>query len=99
MIFKEEIIQLIIQIRKNKKISQERLGRGICSEQQISKLEKGELPSDFFLLEMLMQRLGKNVEKLEIILSEEEFSEIKERDDIIDALRCGDRKLAVETGN
>lgn len=85
----EEIIFLIKKIRRESKVRQELLCRGICTTQQLSKLEKGQRQPDFFLLEVLLQRLGKSMDKLEIVLSEEEFNEIRERDDIIDDLRRG----------
>jgi len=89
IILVEETVNMLIGLRRSKNISQEVLGQGICSEQQISKLENGEMPPDFFLLEVLMHRLGQTTDKLEILLSEKEFIEVKERDDVLDDLRCG----------
>lgn len=85
----EQIHYLIGKIRKDKRISQQILGRGICSVQQISKIEKGEVLPDFFLTEILLQRLGMSPDKFEIVLSLEEYEEIEARDDIIDELRQG----------
>lgn len=85
----EQIHYLIGKIRKDKRISQQILGRGICSTQQISKIEKGEVLPDFFLTEILLQRLGMSPDKFEIVLSLEEYEEIEARDDIIDDLRQG----------
>lgn len=85
----EQIHYLIGKIRKGKRISQQILGRGICSAQQISKIEKGEVVPDFFLTEILLQRLGMSPDKFEIVLSLEEYEEIEARDDIIDDLRQG----------
>lgn len=90
----EDIVLLIRKIRKGKNISQKVLGMRVCSEQQISKIEKGETVPDFFLIEILFQRLGMTTDKLEILLSEEEFEEIRMRDNIVDDLRCGRIKKA-----
>lgn len=87
--FTEDIVLLLKKIRKEKKVAQEALSKGICSPQQISKLEQGKVVPDFFLLEILLQRLGKTPDKLEVVLSGDEFDEIMARDDIIDHLRCG----------
>jgi len=84
-----EINLLIGKIRKNKKVRQDVLAMGICSEQLISKIEKGKVTPEFFLSEVLMQRLGKTLDKMEIILSLDEYEEIEERDNIIDDLRRG----------
>ena len=92
----EEIHLLIGAIRKDKHISQAALGKGICSAQQISKIEKGETLPDFFLTEVLIQRLGKSLDKFEIVLSLEEYEEIEMRDDIADDLRWGRLEKAEE---
>ena len=84
-----EINLLIGKIRRKEGVRQETLAMGICSEQQISKIEKGIVTPEFFLSEVLMQRLGKTLDKMEIILSLDEYEEIEERDNIIDDLRMG----------
>lgn len=83
------VFSLINRIRKDKHISQRDLGRGICSGQQISKIENGEALPDFFMMELLLQRLGTSTAKFEIALSLEEYEEIEARDDILDDLRAG----------
>lgn len=94
--FTEDIVLVLKKVRKEKKVGQEALSKGICSPQQISKLEQGKVVPDFFLLEILLQRLGKTPDKLEIVLSGDEFDEIMARDDIIDHLRCGRIREAEE---
>lgn len=100
----EQIHYMIGKIRKDKHISQQVLGKGICSIQQISKIEKGEVSPDFFLTEILLQRLGMSPDKFEIVLSLEEYEEIEARDDIIDDLRQGrlegaEKRLETFCGN
>lgn len=85
----EQIHYLIGRVRKERHISQQVLGKGICSVQQVSKIEKGDVSPDFFLTEIFLQRLGISPDKFEIVLSLEEYAEIEARDDIIDALRLG----------
>lgn len=80
---------LVSRVRRDKHISQQELGRGICSGQQISKIEKGEAVPDFLLMELLLQRLGTSIGKFEIALSLEEYKEVEARDDILDDLRSG----------
>ena len=80
---------MIGELRKEARISQSRLCKGLCSVQLLSKIELEERTPDMLLLEALMQRLGKSPEKLEIILSLEEYHYIEARDEIEDALRFG----------
>ncbi len=85
----EEIHSLIRKTRKDRHISQQALGSVICSVQQVSKIEKGDVSPDFFLTEIFLQRLGMASDIFEIVLSLEEYEEIEARDDIIDDLRQG----------
>lgn len=80
---------LVGRVRKDKHVSQQELGRGICSGQQISKIEKGEAVPDFLLMELLLQRLGTGLNKFEVALSLEEYEEVETRDIILDDLRAG----------
>ncbi len=91
--------RLIGELRKETKISQKRLCKGLCSVQLLSKIELEERIPDMLLLEALMQRLGKSPEKLEIILSLEEYQHIEARDEIEDALRFGKLEEAEEKLN
>ena len=91
--------RLIGELRKEAKIPQKRLCKGLCSVQLLSKIELEERTPDMLLLEALMQRLGKSPEKLEIILSLEEYQHIEARDEIEDALRFGKLDEAEEKLN
>ena len=91
--------RLIGELRKEAKIPQKRLCKGLCSVQLLSKIELEERTPDMLLLEALMQRLGKSPEKLEIILSLEEYQHIEARDEIEDALRFGKIEEAEEKLN
>lgn len=83
------VFSLVSRVRKDKHISQQDLGKGVCSGQQISKLEKGQALPDLLLMEFLLQRLGIGPGKFEIALSLKEYEEIEVRDDILDLLRAG----------
>lgn len=88
--------RLIGVLRKEAHISQSKLCKGLCSVQLLSKIELEERTPDILLLEVLLQRLGKSAEKLEIILSLEEYEHIEYRDQIEDALRFGKIEEAEE---
>ena len=90
---------MIGELRKEAGISQSRLCKGLCSVQLLSKIELEERTPDMLLLEALLQRLGKSPEKLEIILSMEEYRHIEHRDAIEDALRFGKLNEAEEKLN
>lgn len=68
---KEEIGKLITYLRKKKNIGLEQLCRGICSKAVMIRLEQGERVPDFFMLERIMERLGKSVNKIELIYDEQ----------------------------
>lgn len=70
---------LIKQERKKRKISQKKLVAGLCSAQTLSMLEDDMCETDAFLMDMLLQRLGKSPDKLECIVSGEEYHRIKMR--------------------
>lgn len=91
--------RLVGELRKEAKIPQKKLCKGLCSVQLLSKIELEERTPDMLLLEVLMQRLGKSAEKLEIILSMEEYLHIMARDEIEDALRFGKLGKAEELLN
>lgn len=83
------VFALVSRVRRDRHISQQVLGKGICSGQQISKIEKGQAMPDLLLMEFLLQRLGISPGKFEIALSLKEYEEIETRDDIVDLLRTG----------
>lgn len=81
--------ELIGKLRREKNISQSALCHGLCSVQLLSLIERGERIPDILLLEALLQRLGKSPEMLEIVLTAEEYKQIKCRDEIEKNLRFG----------
>ena len=81
--------RLIGEARIKAGISQRKLCKGLCSVQLLSKIEKEERVPDIMLLEALLQRMGKSPEKLEIILTVDEYRRIEHRDEIEEAIRFG----------
>lgn len=71
---------IIATLRYEKKYSRKKLCQGLCSTQMLIKIENDEADVDKFMLDMLLQRLGKSSDKLEVILSDEEYEKIYIRD-------------------
>ena len=59
--------------RRKKNITLEQLSAGLLSSRELRRLEDGERICSFFLLERLMERLGKSVNKMEFLLHEKEY--------------------------
>lgn len=73
---------IIATLRYKKGYSRMKLCRGLCSAQMLMKIENDKADVDKFMLDMLLQRLGKSPDKLEVILSDEEYGKICARDNI-----------------
>lgn len=73
-------ITIIKKLRKDQKISQKVLCYGLCSIQTLSNIENDLCEIDTLLLDILLQRLGKSPDKLELILSQSEYYKIRIRD-------------------
>lgn len=69
--------EIIASIRCNKEYSRKKLCQGLCSERMLIKIENDEVDIDKFMLDMLLQRLGKSPDKLEMILTDEEYERIQ----------------------
>ncbi|MBR3606556.1 MAG: helix-turn-helix domain-containing protein, partial [Lachnospiraceae bacterium] len=64
---------IIAYEREKKKISRERLCEGIFTLMALKRLEEGDRTPSYFILERLMERLGKSMNKLEILLHERDY--------------------------
>lgn len=71
---------IIASLRYEKHFSRKKLCQGLCSTQMLIKIENEDANVDKFMLDMLLQRLGKSPSKLEMILSDEEYEKIYARD-------------------
>lgn len=78
--------ELILRTREERGISQKELACGLCEQQKLSSIEMGNDLPDTFLLEAFMSRMGKSADKLEYIISEEEYKFYVLRDSIEEAL-------------
>ena len=65
---KNELGGLLLRLRKEAGFSQGLLCSGVCSVSRYARIEREELEPDFFLLDRLMGRLGKSVERLEYVM-------------------------------
>ena len=64
---------IIAYEREKKRISRERLCEGIFTPMALKRLEEGDRTPSYFILERLMERLGKSMNKLEILLHERDY--------------------------
>jgi len=90
---KEEIGRQINYLRYKKNIGLEKLCLGICSPVSLARLEGGERLPDYFVLERMIERVGKSVNKMEFAADEEVYEiyylrEVIEMD--LEAERYGD---------
>lgn len=61
---------MIAYERSKQGISAQRLSEGVCSVSALKRLESGVRLPDFFVLERLIERLGKSVNKMEFLYDE-----------------------------
>lgn len=78
--------ELILRTREERGISQKELACGLCEQRKLSSIEMGNDLPDTFLLEAFMSRMGKSADKLEYVISEEEYKFYVLRDSIEEAL-------------
>ncbi len=67
---KQMIGKMINHERIRQKISPDILVHGICSVPVLKRLERGERLPDYFVLERLVERLGKSINKLDYLYSQ-----------------------------
>lgn len=70
---KKAIGEMLRDVIYERKINQVALCRGICSASALSRYLRGERRMDWLLLTALMQRLGKNPEHFNVILTDDEY--------------------------
>jgi len=68
--------------RETYHISQSKLCKGICSVSTLSRIEAGERDVDAFILETLLERLGKVPHQFELILTDFDYNVYMCREDI-----------------
>ena len=75
--------RMIWHIREEVERSQNDIARGLLSTAELCKIEYGEKEADYFLLEAIFQRLGKSIDKIEWIVTQEEYRLLYLRDEIV----------------
>lgn len=86
---------LIEKARKEqKKITRKKLVNGLCSEQFLVKIEASRCETDILMADVLLQRLGKSSDKLEMVISWEAYRLVKIRDFIEETIMRNRRTLA-----
>ena len=86
---KNELGGLLLRLRKEAGLSQSLLCSGVCSVSRYARIEREELEPDFFLLDRLMGRLGKSVERLEYVMPLSVYRIYERRQDIQEAILHG----------
>lgn len=92
----QEIGSMVSQLRKKLAVSQEKLGRGLISDSELSRIEHGEKEGDSFLMTALFQRLGKSMDQFEMTVSNDEYQLILLRAFIQESMESGDYDRTVE---
>lgn len=70
---KEELGKIISYLRKKRNIKSQNLCKGVCSPSILTRMEKGTRFPDIFIMERLLERLGKSVNKIELLYDEQAY--------------------------
>ena len=73
---KVTIGSIISAQRYEKGYSRRIASQGLCSTQMLIKIENDEAETDKFVLDMILQRLGKSSDRLETIISDNEYQKM-----------------------
>ncbi len=87
---------ILSDLRRETGVAQKEISQGIMSISELCRVELGEQELDYILLESLFERLGKSLDKFELVISEEEFQALLLREKIEDMLRQKNWKEAAE---
>lgn len=79
MDFNNNIGTAILYFRETYNISQHKLGKGICSVSTLSRIEAGGRDIDAFIVETLLERLGKIPNQYELILTDFDYEAYQRR--------------------
>lgn len=90
MIERSKLGELIFFCRKIQKVSQYDLCSGLCSVSTLSRMEHGEIDIPILLAQALLQRLGVDIDRFELLLGEQEYKYFAQRQIIEDALHRED---------
>ena len=87
---------LINYERVKQDISIEKLAKGVCSESVIRRIEAGERGADFFVLDMIVSRLGRSDNKVELIQDEKDYELYELREKLTDEIESKNYDEAVK---
>ena len=86
----QKIGSMVYQLRKKLYVSQERLGRGLLSGPELSRIENGDKEGDSFLMSALFQRLGKSMAQFEMTVTNDEYKLVLLRAFIQESMESGE---------
>lgn len=86
--------KMLLKLREKMGVSQMQLGQGLAEVVDISRVEGGDNEPDILLVEALFQRLGKSVDKLELVISGVEYRRMLLRSMILEGLQEGEYGVA-----
>ncbi len=81
---------MLHELREGAGVQAKDLARGMLSVSELSKLEAGTRDADYIILDALFQRLGKSLDKLELIVSCEDYRLLSLQDFIEESIAVGD---------
>lgn len=87
--FKQNIGNLILHLREEMGITRKNLCEGLCGVRTLLKLEEGKIISSIFLIDRLLQRMGKSPDMFEVILSDKEYDSMIKKDEIEQLINFG----------
>ena len=91
---KYKLGEFIRYYRKKQKVSQADLCRNLCSVATMSRIENGETDTPVMMAQTLLERLGLNVNKFELLLDRDDSRYFRRRDEVDEALWKRDIPLA-----
>ncbi|MFW5651343.1 MAG: helix-turn-helix domain-containing protein [Acetivibrio ethanolgignens] len=65
--------ELLLEQRGKRGVTQKELAQGLCKQKELSRIEMGEALPGCFLLDALMSRLGRGSDKLEYVVTKQEY--------------------------
>lgn len=90
----ETLGELLRELREEQGVSKTQLCEGICSRTALARYEENERVPDKFVVDCLLERLGKNVARLEFISSDEEYERSQYRFQIEEKMRLSEYEAA-----
>nr|WP_297708301.1 helix-turn-helix transcriptional regulator [uncultured Butyrivibrio sp.] len=77
---------LLLSVRKHRRVSLEKLGYGLYSSTMMHYIESGERLPDYLMRNRIMDRLGVSAEDYSDYVSSEEYNRYKKRNELIEAV-------------